>query len=54
MTDPARTIICVECGGTAHLITFLPEDEEMEAGTVLAYRCEECAERLDLVWEDVE
>ena len=52
MTGPAETITCVECGGTAHLISFLPEDEPLEPGTPIAYRCEDCAERLDVVWED--
>lgn len=49
--SPPETIVCVDCGGTCHLITFLPEDEELEAGTVLAYRCEDCSDRWDIVWE---
>lgn len=52
MNGPPETITCVECGGTAHLISFLPEDESLEPGTPVAYRCEDCAERLDVVWED--
>lgn len=52
MTDsPPETIVCVDCGGTCHLITFLPEDEGLEPGTVLSYRCEDCADRWDIVWE---
>ena len=52
MSSPPETINCVECGGVAHLISYLPEDELVEPGQPLAYRCEDCLERLDLVWED--
>jgi hypothetical protein len=52
MRAPPTTITCVECGGTAHLISFLPPDEEIEAGTALAYRCAECLDRFDVVWEE--
>lgn len=52
MTDgPPETIICVDCGGTCHLLTFLPEDEPLEPGTALSYRCEDCSDRWDIVWE---
>lgn len=56
MTDrparPPETITCVECGGTAHLITHLPTDESLEPGHPLAYRCADCLDRFDLVWEE--
>lgn len=51
MNGPSTTITCVECGGIAHLISFLPADEPLEEGFPLAYRCADCMERLDLVWE---
>lgn len=51
MADPPATITCVECGGTAHLISYLPDDEPLEVGYPLAYSCTDCLERLDLVWE---
>jgi hypothetical protein len=51
MVEPAPTIVCVECGGTAHLISFLPEDEPLEEGYPIAYRCADCTERFDVVWE---
>lgn len=51
---PPETIQCVECGGTCHLLSFLPEDEPPEPGTVLSYRCGECGDRFDLVWEPEE
>lgn len=46
------TYVCIDCGGTAHLITFLPEDGEVEPGTPLAYRCSDCMERFDVIWEE--
>ena len=48
--DVAPTITCVDCGGTAHLISFEPE-EGFEDGDVLVYRCEDCADRWDIVHE---
>lgn len=48
--QPPETIICVECGGTAHLISFLPSDEEPDPETPLAYRCSDCMERFDLIF----
>lgn len=52
MTQPPDQITCVECGGIAHLISFLPEDGDLDPGTVLAYRCEDCMDRFDIVWEE--
>lgn len=51
MTEVAKEIVCVECGGTAHLISFPPEDE-LEPGQSLAYRCADCNDRFDVVWEE--
>jgi hypothetical protein len=52
MSDPPDTITCVECGGVAHLISFLPEDDDREPELVVAYRCADCRERFDVVWTD--
>lgn len=56
MTPPMRrapsTITCVDCGGTAHLIAEPTEDEELAPGAALPYRCSDCMERFDLVWEE--
>ena len=49
---PPPSIDCVECGGVASLISFLPEDGEVEAGTPLAYRCADCLDRFDVVMAD--
>jgi hypothetical protein len=48
---PPAEITCVDCGGTCHLISLLSEDEPLTAGTVLAYRCADCRDRWDVVWE---
>lgn len=46
-----KEIICVDCGGRAHLITPVPAEEELVAGDVLVYRCEDCMDRWDIVFE---
>lgn len=51
MTDVERTITCVDCGGVAHLLSYEPE-EGWEPGDVVAYRCEDCLDRWDLVVPD--
>jgi len=45
MTRPPESFTCVDCGGVAHLISFLPEDDDPEPGSSLAYRCADCLER---------
>lgn len=50
--DPEKVIVCVECGGTAHLLTYLPEGDTFEPGDRVAYACGECNHRLDLVLEE--
>ena len=49
------TIICVDCGGTCHLLTQPPGDEYgatgFKPGDVVAYRCSDCLDRWDLVAE---
>ena len=47
--DPATTITCVDCGGTAHLLTNRPADDPFLSGDVVAYTCEDCNQRLDVV-----
>lgn len=48
---PAESIICVDCGGPAHLISFTPEGGQWHVGDVVAYRCRDCLDRWDLVLE---
>ena len=50
------TIVCVDCGSTCHLITPPYEDPDGGApgfrpGDVVAYRCEDCLDRWDIVVE---
>ena len=49
MRAPAN-IICVDCGGTCHLLAH--PDEEFEPGDPVAYRCADCMDRWDLVMPD--
>lgn len=50
--NPEKTIVCVECGGPAHLLTHLPEGDHFEAGDRVAYACGDCGQRLDIVLEE--
>jgi len=50
----AETIICVECGGTAHLLPRFPPDDPPRPGDIVPYRCEECMRRFDVVFETLE
>ena len=47
MPVPA-TIQCVECGGTAHLLTGFPPDDPPRPGDIVPYRCADCMERFDI------
>jgi hypothetical protein len=49
--EPPETFVCVECGGTAHLLSYLPPDHFLEPGYPVAYRCADCMDRFDVVWE---
>ena len=48
-----ETIVCVDCGGECHRLTYVPEDG-FEDGDVVAYRCEDCLDRWDLVFDSEE
>ncbi len=58
MLEPDPIITCIDCGGRAHLLTqrdIDPEDAstvQWQAGDVVAYRCEDCLDRWDLVLDD--
>jgi len=47
------TIPCVDCPGTARLLSHEPE-EGWEPGDVVAYRCPECGERFDIELADAD
>jgi hypothetical protein len=49
-------ITCVDCGGRCHLLSHRETDEygqvvDFEPGDVVAYRCEDCMDRWDIVLE---
>jgi len=48
--DIPETIICVDCGEEAHLIS-IPSQEGWQVGDYVAYRCGGCNDRWDLVIE---
>lgn len=52
MLEPDAQIICIDCGGRAFLLTQPAEDGLWYAGDVVAYRCEDCNDRWDIVLED--
>ena len=54
MSPLAETIVCVECGGTAHLLTGFPPDDPPMAGDIVPYRCAECMDRFDLVVDEAD
>lgn len=47
---PPAVYRCIDCDGEAHLISFLPEDGEVDPATSFAYRCADCMERFDVIW----
>ena len=47
----AKHIVCVDCGGLCHLMSHEPP-EGWEPDDVVAYRCEDCLDRWDIVLED--
>lgn len=49
-----ETIICIECGGVARLLTGFPEDDPPIAGDIVPYRCTECGERWDVELDDAD
>lgn len=54
MPIPDAQITCVDCGGTCYPLGWHPGDGELEPGTVLPYRCNECNDRWDIVIGDDE
>lgn len=50
--EPEETITCIDCGGRAHRLSYPREDGAWLAGDVVAYRCEDCLDRWDLVLPD--
>ena len=45
----ATIIVCVDCGGRAHLVQLEDPESPYQVGDVAVYRCEDCLDRWDLV-----
>lgn len=65
MPDIPDTIVCPDCGGIAHCISYLADRGERGQGfpddadafteqgeIVVAYRCSDCLDRWDVIWDD--
>jgi DNA-directed RNA polymerase subunit RPC12/RpoP len=52
MLVPEPEIVCIDCGGRCFLLTHPHEDGVWEPGEIVAYRCEDCRDRWDLVLPD--
>lgn len=50
-SEIADTIVCVDCDGLAHLVSYLDPESPPVAGDVLVYRCNECYEPFYIVHE---
>ncbi len=54
LVDAPAQIVCVDCGGDAFLLERLEPGEQVEAGTILSYRCKDCMDRWDIEIGDEE
>jgi len=58
--EPDPVITCIDCGGRAHLLSSARLDEEdagaepWRPGDIVAYRCQDCLDRWDIVLADDE
>lgn len=52
----ADTIVCVDCGGVCYRQPFPPPELGWQAGSVVTYRCRDCADMwyLELEEEDLD
>jgi hypothetical protein len=46
-----ETIVCPDCGGTAHRLTHVDPDD-LEPAAIISYRCSDCLDRWDVDWSD--
>lgn len=50
--EPDPVIVCVDCGGTAHLLTSWTDEDPARPGDLAVYRCSDCLDRWDIIVED--
>jgi hypothetical protein len=46
-----QEIVCVDCGGRCHRLSHAPHEGDAP-GDVVAYRCEDCLDRWDVVVDE--
>ncbi|HZU72617.1 MAG TPA: hypothetical protein VE990_07575 [Acidimicrobiales bacterium] len=51
---PDPVIVCIDCGGRAHLISRWDDEDPPRPGDLATYRCSDCADRWDIVLEEPE
>jgi hypothetical protein len=51
--EPDLVITCIDCGGRSFLLTQPREDGVWYPGDIVAYRCQDCLDRWDLVLPDI-
>ena len=49
MAGPPAVIVCVDCGGRAHLVQEADPESPYTEGDIATYRCEDCLDRWDIV-----
>ena len=47
-------LTCIDCGGRCFPLVTWPPDDPPVPGDVVAYRCEDCADRWDIVVPDAD
>ena len=48
----SERIDCMECGETAVLVQLPTEEDVVEVGDILVYRCPDCLQRWDVVVDE--
>lgn len=46
---PDETIVCVDCGGPARLLTTWDDENPPRPGDLAVYRCVDCLDRWDVI-----
>lgn len=49
--QPEAEIDCIDCGGRAYLLSTPHEHGRFDPGDIVAYRCRDCWDRWDLVFD---
>jgi hypothetical protein len=49
LPDVEPVIVCIDCGGWAHLLTRWDDEDPPKPGDLATYRCEDCLDRWDLI-----